>query len=188
LQQQHDEAWTYLALANSLQKGVNAEGGDDHDDRLVSALLSLFPEPARPPPAGDTYAALMAGVMGFRDPTPVFVVGMPRSGSTLVEQILASHPGVVGAGMPIVSRKFDSFSLFPAAARWGHLRGPHGPGDGVPRPHACLCGRDAPIRQHAGGADPGQPPWRRGSQYAHSFQKFDIIINIIFKMSIFCYN
>lgn len=29
---------------------------------------------------------------------PVFVVGMPRSGSTLVEQILASHPQVHGAG------------------------------------------------------------------------------------------
>lgn len=29
---------------------------------------------------------------------PVFIVGMPRSGTTLVEQILASHPDVTGAG------------------------------------------------------------------------------------------
>jgi tetratricopeptide (TPR) repeat protein len=29
---------------------------------------------------------------------PVFIVGMPRSGTTLVEQILASHPAVFGAG------------------------------------------------------------------------------------------
>ena len=29
---------------------------------------------------------------------PVFIVGMPRSGTTLAEQILASHPAVVGAG------------------------------------------------------------------------------------------
>ncbi|MFZ3357929.1 MAG: sulfotransferase [Xanthobacteraceae bacterium] len=29
---------------------------------------------------------------------PLFIVGMPRSGSTLVEQILASHPQVFGAG------------------------------------------------------------------------------------------
>lgn len=31
-------------------------------------------------------------------PTPVFIVGMPRSGSTLVEQILASHPDVHAVG------------------------------------------------------------------------------------------
>jgi hypothetical protein len=30
--------------------------------------------------------------------TPVFIVGMPRSGSTLVEQILSSHPNAYGAG------------------------------------------------------------------------------------------
>jgi tetratricopeptide (TPR) repeat protein len=30
--------------------------------------------------------------------TPVFIVGMPRSGTTLIEQILASHPLVFGAG------------------------------------------------------------------------------------------
>ena len=32
------------------------------------------------------------------DPTPVFIVGMPRSGTTLVEQLLAAHPDVHGAG------------------------------------------------------------------------------------------
>ena len=31
-------------------------------------------------------------------PLPIFIVGMPRSGSTLVEQILSSHPHVYGAG------------------------------------------------------------------------------------------
>lgn len=30
--------------------------------------------------------------------TPIFIVGMPRSGTTLIEQILASHPAVAGAG------------------------------------------------------------------------------------------
>lgn len=33
-----------------------------------------------------------------RDPTPVFIVGMPRSGTTLCEQILAAHANVHGAG------------------------------------------------------------------------------------------
>ncbi len=32
------------------------------------------------------------------DDTPIFIVSMPRSGSTLVEQILAAHPSVYGAG------------------------------------------------------------------------------------------
>lgn len=36
--------------------------------------------------------------MGVDDATPIFILGMPRSGTTLVEQILASHPVVCGAG------------------------------------------------------------------------------------------
>ena len=32
------------------------------------------------------------------EPTPVFIVGLPRSGTTLVEQIISSHPLVTGAG------------------------------------------------------------------------------------------
>jgi len=45
-------------------------------------------------------AALMHGAEGVGDPSraPVFIIGMPRSGTTLVEQILASHPQVFGAG------------------------------------------------------------------------------------------
>jgi tetratricopeptide (TPR) repeat protein len=35
---------------------------------------------------------------GEQSPLPVFIIGMPRSGSTLIEQILASHPQVFGAG------------------------------------------------------------------------------------------
>lgn len=35
---------------------------------------------------------------GADAPDPIFIIGMPRSGSTLVEQILASHPLVEGLG------------------------------------------------------------------------------------------
>ncbi len=35
---------------------------------------------------------------GNADPAPVFIVGMPRSGTTLAEQILAAHPQAAGAG------------------------------------------------------------------------------------------
>lgn len=33
---------------------------------------------------------------GFEDPAPIFIVGLPRAGSTLIEQILASHSQVDG--------------------------------------------------------------------------------------------
>jgi hypothetical protein len=35
---------------------------------------------------------------GVADPDPIFIVGLPRSGSTLIEQILASHSQVEGTG------------------------------------------------------------------------------------------
>ena len=43
---------------------------------------------------------LIAEKSGGGDPSsmPIFVIGMPRSGTTLVEQIIASHPQVHGAG------------------------------------------------------------------------------------------
>jgi tetratricopeptide (TPR) repeat protein len=42
----------------------------------------------------------MRAGLGFGDPSPlpIFVIGMPRSGTTLIEQILASHPAVFAAG------------------------------------------------------------------------------------------
>jgi hypothetical protein len=41
--------------------------------------------------------AAQAG-QGSRSAAPIFIVGFPRSGSTLIEQILASHPDVQGLG------------------------------------------------------------------------------------------
>jgi tetratricopeptide (TPR) repeat protein len=43
---------------------------------------------------------LIARKSGRGDPStlPIFVIGMPRSGTTLIEQIIASHPQVHGAG------------------------------------------------------------------------------------------
>lgn len=45
--------------------------------------------------------------------TPIFIVGLPRSGTTLVEQVLASHPAVHGGGELTVTK--DVLDLLP---RW----------------------------------------------------------------------
>lgn len=55
---------------------------------------------------------------GHKSDLPVFVLGMPRSGTTLTEQIIASHPHVHGAGelgdlMAIVQRQTVSARALP---------------------------------------------------------------------------
>ena len=55
---------------------------------------------------------------------PIFIVGMPRSGSTLVEQILSSHPRIFGAGetkefsrrIGALRSRFPSLPKYPALA------------------------------------------------------------------------
>jgi tetratricopeptide (TPR) repeat protein len=61
----------------------------------------------------------IAPLRGAGDPSelPIFVLGMPRSGTTLTEQILASHPDVYGAGelpdlLRIAHRKTDPGTTF----------------------------------------------------------------------------
>ncbi len=48
---------------------------------------------------------------GWSDPAPIFIVGLPRSGSTLVEQILASHSRIEGTfelpNVLTIVREFD---------------------------------------------------------------------------------
>ena len=46
------------------------------------------------------------------EPVPIFIVGMPRSGTTLVEQIISSHPLVTGAGeLPFLSQFGGSLAV-----------------------------------------------------------------------------
>jgi tetratricopeptide (TPR) repeat protein len=61
-------------------------------------------------------AELEAGLPPAKDErVPVFIVGMPRSGTTLIEQVLASHPSLFGAGeLPTLGRLAQSVDLPPA--------------------------------------------------------------------------
>ncbi len=58
-------------------------------------------------------AELLSTAGGCDAPDPIFVVGMPRAGSTLVEQILASHSQVEGTSelpdMPAVAREIGRY-------------------------------------------------------------------------------
>jgi len=57
-------------------------------ERLIDGFISTFDKPtiAKLPQASD------------KSELPVFIVGMPRSGTSLVEQIIATHPRAFGAG------------------------------------------------------------------------------------------
>jgi tetratricopeptide (TPR) repeat protein len=64
----------------------------------------------------STIARLRGG--GSLSKVPIFVLGMPRSGTTLTEQIIASHPEVYGAGelhdlLTITQRDVDGARGFP---------------------------------------------------------------------------
>lgn len=62
------------------------------------------------------------GAAGNADPTPIFVLGMPRSGTTLVEQIIASHPDVFGAGeLPLLRDVVSGALASPGAQSYGAL-------------------------------------------------------------------
>jgi len=54
----------------------------------ISALINGF--------TAERFQGLQGA--GVLDPSPIFIVGMPRSGTTLTEQIIATHPSVYGAG------------------------------------------------------------------------------------------
>ena len=84
----HDDAFAAYAEGNRLQ-GARFPHDEAREAALAARLQSVF------------HAGLFARRPrpSHRDNrTPIFIVGMPRSGTSLIEQILASHPGIHGAG------------------------------------------------------------------------------------------
>jgi tetratricopeptide (TPR) repeat protein len=86
-QEQADRAFELLAAGHGLAADAQPYARAA-DARLMEASIALLTRERLHdgPRAGNT------------DPMPIFIVGMPRSGTTLAEQILASHPLVHGAG------------------------------------------------------------------------------------------
>lgn len=81
----YDVAFDYFRRANEL-RGTDASGV--HFKTVVDDIIRRF----------GTDTLQVVAPSGCASDLPVFIVGMPRSGTTLVEQILASHPSVHGAG------------------------------------------------------------------------------------------
>ena len=79
------EAFAHLSAANAEHK---RKLGYDfaHDAAIFDAVEALF--------TGST----LASGAGDPDPSPIFIVGMPRTGTTLVDRILSSHREVQSAG------------------------------------------------------------------------------------------
>lgn len=84
----------------------------DATQRWMDAIIAAFP-PTLFERMGPALADLGVG-SGDGDDLPVFVLGMPRSGTTLVEQILASHAAVQGAGeLSTLSRLVEALGPYP---------------------------------------------------------------------------
>ncbi len=84
---EYDAAFAHYAAGNAMRSARNPfdlAGWRAQTDRLIELFDAEFFKQRK----------------GFGDPgdLPVFVLGMPRSGTTLTEQILASHPEAHGAG------------------------------------------------------------------------------------------
>lgn len=73
-------------LAGKARRRASLDYDVQRDLQLFERVMALHEHPLDPPPHG-------AGV-----DAPIFVVGLPRTGTTLVERILSSHPAVASAG------------------------------------------------------------------------------------------
>jgi tetratricopeptide (TPR) repeat protein len=83
----YDRSFRHLRAGNAAKRAAIA-----YDEGASLALFDRIEATFSP--------ELIAAKSGGGEPSamPIFVIGMPRSGTTLIEQILASHPLVYGAG------------------------------------------------------------------------------------------
>ena len=107
----HDKSFEYLEQGNRLRKkALNYDIGDDRE--LFDSIKAM-----------DVCAIDTASVTPAAT-TPLFIVGMMRSGTSLVEQILASHGDVHGAGELEIMNQLVVPALpsaDPEAVREGYL-------------------------------------------------------------------
>jgi tetratricopeptide (TPR) repeat protein len=81
----YEASFTHYALGNALRRTQVDYNADDLTQN-VSRAISVFT---------SAYFSLRTG-WGSSAPDPIFVIGLPRAGSTLIEQILSSHSQIEG--------------------------------------------------------------------------------------------
>jgi tetratricopeptide (TPR) repeat protein len=85
--ERYDEAFGHYLAGNVLKrKGITFDKREK--DKLIDSIIEVF----------DREIIESHKISLTSSELPIFIIGMPRSGSTLVEQIIASHPEVKGAG------------------------------------------------------------------------------------------
>jgi len=82
----YEQSLFYLKAGNAAQRRLSPHD-IGRDIKVMSQMIDVMQ---------TTYIGNYA--VEQADITPIFIVSMPRSGSTLTEQILASHPDVTGGG------------------------------------------------------------------------------------------
>jgi tetratricopeptide (TPR) repeat protein len=83
----YDKSFEYMLDGNRLHRAT-LNYAHEQSEQIFRGLQRAF----------DAEALSAEVLPPGRGPTPIFIVGMPRSGTTLAEQILASHSAVHGCG------------------------------------------------------------------------------------------
>ena len=93
-----EASFTHYATANRLRRAALAYDAGDISEHVDRSIALFTP---------DFFAA--RADQGCPAPDPIFVLGLPRAGSTLIEQILASHPAIEGTSelpdIPAIARR-----------------------------------------------------------------------------------
>ncbi len=98
--QDYERAWRYYERGNSKQRML-VQYDPVHTETVNDSIIEVFEKPLLQEKRGS----------GHPDPAPIFILGLPRSGSTLIEQVLASHSQVEGTSeLPYLGRVATSLN------------------------------------------------------------------------------
>lgn len=98
---EYDHAFKHYADGNRLDRAITEKYSRIEQEQLVQDNMALFTE------------TWFSDLTPVSDAKPIFICGMFRSGSTLVEQILASHSSVTAGGERDFFIRIGSESLQP---------------------------------------------------------------------------